>query len=93
MARGTEVVAGDAFASVHARVVRVVDALLAGDADGVGLGLDLQVVLVDARQLHECQDVLALLKHIDGREGPAAGGHVLKPVAGESGFELPLQAQ
>jgi putative transposase len=43
--------------------------------------LDLQVVLVDARQFHDRQDVVALLKHVDGWEGAAAGRQIVKPVA------------
>src|ERR1700747_3843057 len=35
-------VARHALAPMDAHVVRIIDALLAGDADGVGLGLDLQ---------------------------------------------------
>src|SRR5205814_1755649 len=85
--------AGDAFPAMHAHAVGVVDALPARDADGVGLGLDLQVVLVDARQFHQGQDVVTLLEDVDGRERSATGGHVVKPVARKSCFELALKAE
>jgi hypothetical protein len=85
--------AGDALAPMDAYVVRIIDALFAGDADCVGLGLDLQFILIDARQLHQRQDVVALLKDVDGRKRAAAGGRTLEPVARKSGFKLPLQAQ
>jgi hypothetical protein len=85
--------AGDALAPMDAHVVRIIHALFAGDADGIGLGLDLQFVLIDARQLHQRQDVVALLKDVDGRKRAAAGGRTLEPVARKSGFKLPLQAQ
>jgi hypothetical protein len=79
-------VAGHALAPMDAHVIRVIDALLAEDTDSVGLGLDLQVVVVDARQFHQHQDIVVLLKHVDGRKWAAAGGRILQPVAGESGF-------
>jgi hypothetical protein len=40
--------AGDTFPSMHAGFVGVANVLLAGNADGICLGLDLQIVLVDA---------------------------------------------
>jgi hypothetical protein len=65
--------ANDAFTSMHAHTVGEDDDFLARNTNGVLLGLDLQIVLVDARQLDDGEKILALLKYVDWREGAAAG--------------------
>src|SRR4051794_9214078 len=73
--------------------LRVVDDLLARDSDGVFLRLDLQVVLVDTRQLNDREDLVALLKNVDGRERALPGGLVLKPLTAGARFKRSLKVK
>ena len=66
---------------MHADPVGDVDGFLAGDADSILLRLDLEVLFIDPRQLDDREQILSLLKHVDGRESPATRRQVLKPVA------------
>src|SRR5687768_9700187 len=72
---------GRALATVNARGCLKADLLLAGDADGALLGLDLEVDLVDARQLDDRHEVIALLEHVDRWKGAGPGGAAPEPIA------------
>jgi hypothetical protein len=85
--------ANDALTSMHAHAVGEGDDFLARNTNGVLFGLDLQIALIDARQLDDGKQILALLKYVDRREGSAAGRRVLKPVARQLGFECSLEAK
>src|SRR4030095_15299760 len=54
-----------ALAPVNARGGRNASLLLAGYADCALLGLDLEIDLIDPRQLHDCHEVVVLLEDID----------------------------
>jgi hypothetical protein len=55
---------------MHAHAIGEGDDLLARNTNGVLFGLNLQIVLVDARQLDDGEKVLALLKYVDRRKAP-----------------------
>jgi hypothetical protein len=57
--------ARDTFAAMHAGFLGVANVLLAGNADGICFGLYLEVAFVDAGQLDDRQDIVALLKHVE----------------------------
>jgi hypothetical protein len=78
---------------VHADAFGIGSGLLARDADGVFLGLNLQVLLIDARQLNDGEERIALLKDVDGREGTLACCLILQPIAGDAGLERSLQIE
>ena len=73
--------------------VGIVDDLLPRDSDGVFLGLNLQFILLDARQLDDGQNLVALLKNVDGWEWALAGSLVLKPLASGAGFKRSLEVK
>src|SRR5260370_16898770 len=51
------------------RGVAVVDGLAAGNSDGVGLDLDIEGRLADARQLGDQHDIVTLPKDVERRVG------------------------
>jgi len=53
------------------RGVAVVDGLAAGNSDGVGLDLDIEGRLADARQLGDQHDIVTLPKDVERRVGAA----------------------
>jgi len=59
----------------------VADGLLAGNADGVAFGLDVQVALFDPWHFKDRHQAVALLKDIDGRERSSARSSTSQPVA------------
>ena len=66
---------------MHAGAFLVGGFFLTGDADGVVLSLDLEITLVNARQLEDGNETVALLEHIDGRERTCACGRTAQPIA------------
>ena len=72
------------FAAMQAYLFRISKLLLPGNADGVVLGLDFEVGLVDARQLDYGDQVVPLLEDVDGRERAAAGRGPAQPFAVEA---------
>ena len=84
---------GQPLAAVEAHLLRIGKLLLPGNADGVVLGLDFQVGLVDARELYDGDQVVALLEDVDGRERPAASRRPTQPFAVEAQFESSLKLE
>ena len=89
---GAVEVAEYALPAVYA-ALGIVDDLLPGDSDCVFLGLNLQLILLEAGQLHDGQNLVALLKDVDGWEGALAGSLVLKPLASGAGFKRSLEVK
>src|SRR5581483_7075310 len=85
--------AGYALAAMDARLLAVADRLLAADADGVLLGLDLQVALVDARQFDNGDEVIVLLEDVDGWKTADRSRSAAHPVARDARVEGTLQRQ
>ena len=77
--------------AMQAYLLGIGDVLLAGDADRLVLGLDLKVGFIDARQLDDCDQVVALLEDIDGRESSGPCGCAAQPIAFQPGFQCPLK--
>src|SRR6202035_2512215 len=59
-----------ALAPVHTGASGIGDGFLTRDTNGVFLGLDLEAVFVNPGQFDDCQDVVALLEHVDRRKRP-----------------------
>jgi hypothetical protein len=81
------------LAPMQADLLGIGEVLLAGNADRVVLGLDLKVGFVDACQLDDCDQIVALLEDIDGREGPSGGGCPPQPIAFQTRLQGPLKIQ
>jgi hypothetical protein len=71
----------------------IVEDLLPRDSDGIFLGLNLQFILVDARQLDDGQDLVPLLKNVYGWEWALAGSLALKPLASGARFKRSLEVK
>src|SRR5579883_429667 len=78
---------------MHACALVVFDGLASGDADRVLLRLDLDTLLVDARQFDDGDEVVAFLEDVDRREGAGTGGAGPQPVAREVCLERALQRE
>ena len=76
---------------MYTRILLVRNCLVAEDANGVLLGLDLEVVLADARQFYNRNEVVALLEDVDRRITANTRGTVAHPVAVKPRVERPLK--
>ena len=74
-------------------LLRKGNGLLAGHADDVVLGLDLKIGLVDAGDLEDRDQAIALLKDVDRRKGAGARRRSVQPIAVETGFKSALQIE
>jgi hypothetical protein len=61
-------VSRDPLAPMQADLFAVVDRLFPRDAQGIALGFELDVALVDARQFHHGDKIMTLLEDVDRRE-------------------------
>jgi len=66
---------------VNARRCLKADLFLSRDADRALLGFDLEIDLVNARELDDRDEIIALLKDVEGRKGAGPGGAAPEPVA------------
>jgi hypothetical protein len=71
----------------------VVDCLVAKDANRVLFGLDLEVVLADAGQFHNHNEVVALLENIHRWIAANARRAFAHPIAFKAGIERPLEGE
>src|SRR5690348_8171693 len=83
--------AGQALAAVQAHSFIVLHRLGAGDADGIALDLNLQVVLSDAGYLGNDDDIVSLAKYVERRIGTAAARPGAQPAAGAKCVERTLE--
>ena len=65
----------------------------ASDADGVFFRLNLDTIFLDARQLDDCQDIVALLEHVDWWKGSLARRLIFQPITHQAAIERPLQVE
>jgi hypothetical protein len=82
--------AGDALTPVNARAIVVFDRLLSGDTNCVLASLDLQVILVDARQLDDGNEIVAFLKNVYWRIAASACSANAKPITCQVRLQRPL---
>src|SRR5947207_875859 len=67
---------------MNTRIAILTHGLGTGDADGVALGLDAKVRLLNPRHLGDDNYVVTLAEHVERRIAAAAARPLLQPVAG-----------
>src|SRR5512143_2098662 len=78
---------------MYTRILLVRDCLVAEDANGVLLRLDLKVVFVDTWQFHDRNEVIALLEDVDWWIAANTRRTVAHPVAVKPRVKRPLKRE
>ena len=78
---------------MQARLILIVERLSARQSERVFFGFHAKRIGPHARKLDDGDEVMALLKKVDGRERPDPGGRTAQPIAGEPRIQSALEPE